>query len=264
LKMRKIKVILSYPQVIFREGIHFILSGEEDFEVIGEATDNREAFELIELNPPDIAILGQKDDKISGTAMTRRIKQVYPLVSVILIAGGEDTGHEFGALLSGVSAVITQDSGPEDLVTVIKDVARGRLPVVELLLVPTLAARALVDFQDLATLSGRLGIPVAQPTKKETEILGSIASGSAIGQVAAGLNLKEETVRDRLRIILYKLTANDRTRAVIEQARLTLPMFISAPLTAGAGPQGYLTKDEFEEFKESLTARFRSLIGEKS
>jgi hypothetical protein len=41
-------------------------------------------------------------------------------------------------------------------------------------------------------------------------------------------------------------------------------MFVSAPLTAGAGPQGYLTKDEFEEFKESLTARFRSLIGEKS
>jgi DNA-binding NarL/FixJ family response regulator len=55
--MEKVKVFLSDPQILFREGIHFILSGEEDFEVTGETTSNEEAFTLIEANPPNIAVL---------------------------------------------------------------------------------------------------------------------------------------------------------------------------------------------------------------
>jgi len=56
--MEKIKVFLSDPQVLFREGIHFILSGEEDFEVTGETTSNEEAFAFLEANPPNVAIRG--------------------------------------------------------------------------------------------------------------------------------------------------------------------------------------------------------------
>jgi len=61
--MEKIKIFLSDPQILFREGMHFTLSGEEDFEVTGEATGNEEALTFIETNPPNIAILSTTDRK---------------------------------------------------------------------------------------------------------------------------------------------------------------------------------------------------------
>lgn len=262
-KMEKIKVILSHPQVIFREGIHFVLSGEEDFEVAGEATGNREAFELIEANPPGIAILSQNDGKDSGAEMTRRIKRIYPSVGVVLITGQYNSESVFNSLTSGVSAYLTPDIEPERLVAVIRDVVQGRLPAVEELLTPALAARTLADFQDLATLSERMGITMAQPSPKEAEILNSIVSGDGIGSVAARLNLAEEIVRNHLRIILQKLVANDRVRTVITEVQRSLPSLIPGGLHRGGGPREYLTRAELNDFKDSLMAGFKSLVSEK-
>src|SRR4030042_1813989 len=89
-KMEKIKVFLSDPQVLFREGIHFILSGEDDFEVTGETTGNEEAFSLIEANPPNIAILSMHDAKADGADITRRIRRNMPSVFVILIMDNKE------------------------------------------------------------------------------------------------------------------------------------------------------------------------------
>jgi two-component system NarL family response regulator len=261
--MERIKVILSYPQVIFREGIHFVLSGEEDFEVAGETTGNREAFELIEANPPAVAILSQNDEKVSGAEMTRRIKRNYPSVAVVLITDKNDSEQTFTSLTSGVSAYLTPDTEPERLVAVIRDVAQGGLPVVEALLTPALAARTLADFQDLSTLNERLGITMAQLSRKETEILNCIVSGSGIGQVATKLNLTEEVIRNHLRTILQKLVANDRNRAIIEKTQMTLSSLIPGVLKGRGEPSEYLTRTEFIEFKGSLMARLKSLVSEK-
>jgi two-component system response regulator DevR len=261
--MEKIKVILSYPQVISREGIHFILSGEEDFEVAGETTGNKEAFELIEANPPNIAILSQADGKSGRAEMMRRIKGSYPSVSVILITDKNDSEQLFPDIVSGISASFTPDTDPEHMVAVIRDVAQGRLPIVEALLTPALAARTLADFQELATLNDRLGIHMAQLSKKEAEILSSIVSGSGIGQVAAKLNLSEDAVRNHLRIILQKLVTNDRNRAIIEKTQMTWPLLILGRLKGSGEASEYLTRAEFNEFKDSLTAGFKSLVNAK-
>ena len=69
--MEKVKVFLSDPQILFREGIHFILSGEDDFEVTGETNNNEDAFKLIEANPPNIAILSMRNGKYTGPQITR-------------------------------------------------------------------------------------------------------------------------------------------------------------------------------------------------
>jgi DNA-binding NarL/FixJ family response regulator len=257
LKMEKIKVILSYPQVIFREGIHFVLSGEEDFEVAGETSGNQEVLELIEANPPNVVILSQADKKSDSAEITRRIRWSYPSVAVILIAEKDDSEGIFPAIISGTSAIMTPDTDPERVVAVIREVAQGRLPVVEALATPALAARALADFQDLATLNERLGISMAQLSKKETEILTGIAAGGGIGQVAAKLSLSEEVVRDHLRAVLNKLVTNDRNREIIEKTQMTLP---SLMFKGNREPSQYLTRAEFDEFKASLMAGLKSLI----
>ena len=90
LATEKIRVFLSDPQILFREGIHFVLSGEDDFEVTGETTGNEEAYSLIENNPPNIAILSAYDNKTNGFDITRRVRRNLPSVYVILIMDKKD------------------------------------------------------------------------------------------------------------------------------------------------------------------------------
>lgn len=262
--MEKIKVFLSDPQVLFREGIHFILSGEEDFEVTGETTSNEEALSHIEANPPNIAILSIIDGKLNGPETTRRIKRNLPSVSVILTMDKEDEEQLFAAMRSGASACLTKDADPEYLLDTIRVVTQGSQPIIEALLIPGLASRVLVEFEDFTALNEQLDKMLASLGPKEIEILGSIAAGNGIEQITAKLDINEENIRRNLRMILNKLIANDQARAVIEAAQWRLPSIISSTIKKGMPSAEYVTKEEFNEFKESLMERLKSFIGELS
>ena len=258
--MEKVKVFLSDPQVLFREGIHFILSGEEDFEVIGETTNNEEALTLIEANPPNVAILSMLNGNLTGPEIARRIKRSLPSVNVILTMDKSDEEPLFTAMKSGVSACLTKGIDPENLLNTIRVVAQGNQPITESLLIPGLASRAIVEFEDLATMNDQLHNLLANLAPKEAEILSSIAANNGLEQVAAKLSMNEETVRRHLRTILNKLVANDQARALIEAAQSSL--IIRGVVKKGGPSADYVTKEEFNEFKESLMARLKSFIGE--
>jgi len=260
--MERLKVFLSDPQVLFREGIHFILSGEDDFEVTGETTSNEEAFTLIEANPPNIAILSVQHGRFNGPDITRRIKRNLPSVSVILTIDKSDEEQLFSAMMSGASACLTKDTDPEYLLDIIRVVAQGSQPIIEALLIPGLASRALVEFEDLAALSEQLDHLLASLSPKETEILNSIAAGNGIEQVAAKLDINEETIRRNLRLILNKLVANDQAQAIVEAAQRSLPSIIRGATKKGEPSAEYVTKEEFNAFKDSLTERLKAFIGE--
>ena len=93
--METVSVVLADWQVLFREGIHFTLSGEEDIEVIGEVTNSEEALNFIEANPPNVAILNADRGELSGIDVTGRIKQNLPSVSVILIMDSDSEEQLF-------------------------------------------------------------------------------------------------------------------------------------------------------------------------
>jgi len=261
-KMEKVKVFLSDPQVLFREGIHFILSGEEDFEVIGETTSNQEAFSLIETNPPNIAILSMQDAKATGAEITRRIKRNFPSLLVILTLDKKEEEHLFAAMKCGASACITKDTDPEFLLDMIRVVAQGSYPIMEELLLPGLARMVLAEFEDLAALNEQLDNLLAGLAPKELQVLTTIADGNTIEQVAAKLDVNEETIRRNLRLVLSKLISNEQARAVIEATQRSLPTIIrGSGKRTGSEPE-YITRAEFNEFKDNLTERLKSFIGE--
>ena len=111
--MEKSKVLLSNPQVLFREGMHFILLDEEDFEVVGETTSNKDAIAYIEDKPPHIAILSIRDGILDGPEATSYIKRIFPMFPVILIMDSDDQEQLFSAVKSGASACLTKDADPE-------------------------------------------------------------------------------------------------------------------------------------------------------
>jgi DNA-binding NarL/FixJ family response regulator len=263
-KMEKIRVFLSDPQVLFREGIHFILSGEDDFEVTGETTSNEEAFPLIEANPPHVTILSLQDTAMDGCEITRRIKRSLPSVSVILTMDKKDEEKLFQALRCGASACLTKDTEPDFLLNVIRVVAQGSLPIVDELLLPGLAARVLEEFKDVVTVNRQVDNLLANITSKESQVLSAIAGGSSLEQTAAKLDISEEVVRRNLRMVQNKLVNNDQAHIVFEAAQRSMPILIRGKTSRDAAAGQYVTRAEFNEFKESLMARFKSFISDKS
>jgi two-component system response regulator DevR len=259
--MKRIKIFLSDPQVLFREGIHFILSGEDDFEVTGEATNNEEALIHIETNPPQIAILNIEDKKFDGPDIIRRLKRRFPSVSAILTIEKKDEEQLFEAIKSGASACLTKDTDPEHLLDLVRVVSQGSLPIVEELLTPAMATRALAEFEDIDSLNEGMDNLMAGLTPKELQILNSIAAGNNVEQVATKLNMDEEAIRGNLKLVLNKLVANDQTRAVITTVQRSLPSVINTGRSKGITEE-YLTREEFTRYKDNLAKRLKNAIGE--
>lgn len=254
--MRKTKVLLSDPQVLFREGIHFTISTEEDLEVTGETTNNEEAIAFIEADSPDIAILNITNGKSNAPSVIRHIKRNFPSVSIMLLTDKYEEELLFVAIKCGVSTYTKKDINPECLIELIRMVAQGGQPINESLLIPELASRILREFDTFSPLSELIGDILARLSSGETEILSSIAAGDDIEQIAINLNRDEETIRRHLRSVVDKLVANDQTRFVVEVAQQGLPSIV-----ARLDPTSvYVTKEEFNKFKEALAERFRSLM----
>lgn len=259
--MEKVSVFLSDWQVLFREGIHFTLSGEEDMDVIGETTDNKEALDFIGKNPPRIAIVNANHSDFTGVDLTRRVQQNLPSVSVILIMDSDNEEQLFLAMQCGASACVTKDIDPDELVSLIRKVAQGAKPISEALLRPGIAPRVIEEFENFSLISEEVDNLLARLSTRESEILQSIAEGNSIEQLSSTLGINEEVIRRHLDLILTKLVSNEHNREVIEAAQKGLPSAITRA-RRGKPAEEYITKDEFDAFKESLRERFKSLTGE--
>ncbi len=225
--MEKVSVVLADWQVLFREGIHFTLSGEEGIEVIGEVTNSEEALNFIEANPPSVAILNADQSEPSGIEVPGRIKQNLPSVSVILIMDSDNEELLFLAMKCGASACVTKDIDPDDLVSIVRKVAQGAYPKSKALLRPEIASRVVDGFEAFSLINKEVNNLLARLSPRESEILRHIADGSSIEQVSQALDINEEVIRHHLDVTLIKLVANDHNRVVIEAAQNLLPSIIS-------------------------------------
>jgi DNA-binding NarL/FixJ family response regulator len=222
--MRSINVYIADWEVLFREGMHFILSSEDDIEVVGESVSNEEALSFIESNPPNVVILAINDGKPSGIDITQRIKRNLLWVSVILIIGVEGEERLFLAMKSGASACVDRGIGPNDLVKMIRDVASGAKPIDKELLRPTIALRVLKEFEDLLLVEQRIKDLLIQLTPGETDILRRISEGAPTEQLVETLNMAAEIFSLHLGRILNKLIINSQRRQFIDvvQGKLQL------------------------------------------
>jgi DNA-binding NarL/FixJ family response regulator len=245
--MKRIKIFLSDPQILFREGMHFILSGEDDFEVTGETTNNEDALTYIETNPPQIAVLNIEDKKYRGPEITRLVKRRFPDIATILTIEKSDGEQLLEVMRSGASACLTKNIDPEHLLNTIRDVSQGDLPIIQELLTPEIAAKVLAEFEDIKYLNESMGNLLAGLSTKESQILSRIAAGENIEEAATKLNTDEDSIRDNLKTILNKLVANDQTQAVIMTVQRGLPVMISDSGRSKKNTEQYLTQEETHE-----------------
>jgi len=261
--MEKITVFLADWQVLFREGIHFTLSGEEDMEVIGEDVGNEQALSFIESNPPQVAILNAGHDTLNGLEATRKIKQNLPEVAIILVMDTYNEDQLFDALKSGASACFTKDVDPDVVVNSIREVVKNKLPINEAIWKPEIASRIVDNFTAFSSLGEQVGRLLAHLTPHEAEILNQVANGNTREQITGALSINDEALDNRLQSVHNKLVVNDQKLMLIEVVQRGLPAISRISVDGKPGTE-YITKEEFTAFKESLKEHFKFLSGEIS
>ncbi|PLS17033.1 DNA-binding response regulator [Bacillus sp. M6-12] len=202
-----IRILIADDHHIVRRGLVFFLNTQEDFEVIGEAQNGREALEMAEKLGPDIILMDLSMPELDGIEATKKIIEINPLAKVMILTSFSDEDHVLPSLEAGASGYQLKESDPDELVRCIRKVVQGE---------NQLHSKATAHL--LKQVSGKKNeeeAPYLRLTKRETEVLLEIASGKSNKEIAAALYITEKTVKTHVSNILSKLGLQDRTQAAL-------------------------------------------------
>ncbi|MBM4447840.1 MAG: response regulator transcription factor [Chloroflexi bacterium] len=213
--MNKVQVIIVSQQVLFRQGIEHSLSRTKDVQISATADVSDEVLSIVDNLPPDVALLDIDSPADNGLKLARRIKQRLPTIGVVVLTSNPDDAQLFQALKAQAVAYLSKEVTASELVDTIRRVSRGEHPINESLTTrPKLAEQVLKQFQELSLRSEAEQF-IAPLTPREMEILRYIAQGYLNKQIAAELDISEQTIKNHVTSILRKLNANARTEAVV-------------------------------------------------
>jgi DNA-binding NarL/FixJ family response regulator len=224
----KLTVLVADDHALVRHGFRSILAGEDDIDVIGEASDGREAVAIATRDRPDVVLMDIRMPVLDGIEATRLITADPHLsdTRVIVLTTFDLDEYVFGALRAGASGFLLKGVEPTQLVNAVRTVADGAA-----LLEPG-ATRLLIEaYTSGAGDSGDTSATLPEDlTSRELELLVLIAGGSTNAEIAERLVISPLTVKSHVSRILTKTGARDRTQLVVMayESRLVVPGVASA------------------------------------
>ncbi len=123
--METIKIILVDDHLLVRTGIANLLSGEPGFEIIGEAADAKEFFELLKQDQPDIAILDIALPGMSGIDITKKLHNDFPGIRILILSMHTSEEFIFNAINSGARGYLPKNTSRKELVEAVYAIQRG-------------------------------------------------------------------------------------------------------------------------------------------
>lgn len=208
-----IKVVLADDQDLIRQSLCYVLSRQKDIEMVGTAVDGLETLEVVEKQQPDVVLLDVRMPKMDGVECTRRIKQKYPQIKVIILTTFDDDEYIFDALRYGATGYLLKGVSVEGLANAVREAVRGGS-----IITPEVASKMLQMFAQMAGNSAaeRVGrTDAAELTKMEKQVAGAVGRGLSNKEIAGQMYLSEGTVRNYISGILRKLELRDRTQLAI-------------------------------------------------
>jgi DNA-binding NarL/FixJ family response regulator len=196
--MSAIRILAVDDHPVFREGIAAILEGQPDMLLVGEASDGREAIQQFREHRPDVILMDIQMPEMNGLDATIAICGEEPGARIIVLTTYMGDVQVMRALRAGARAYLLKNLLHKELLDTIRAVYAGK---------KTISPEISYELAHHATDEAL--------TKGEVEVLRLIAEGNANKEIAAQLSLTEETVKARVRSILSKLGANDRTHAAM-------------------------------------------------
>lgn len=203
--MRKIKirVLLVDDHAIMREGLRALLNYYKDIEVIGEAQDGEEAFNLVGTHKPDVVLMDISMPGMGGFEATRLILKTFPQTAILVLTQHEDWRYAESLLKAGALGYVSKRALGTDLIKAIRTVTKG-----ERYIEPTVAA-ALEQQQPVKKKEKTDTLQLTSLTQREEEILFYIAQGKTNTQIAKLLSLSVKTVEYHRTNLMSKLNARN-------------------------------------------------------
>jgi DNA-binding NarL/FixJ family response regulator len=202
-----IRILIADDHHVVRRGLVFFLRTQKGLEIIGEASNGKEAVELAKSLKPDIILMDLVMPEMDGIQATKIIKKEQPEIKIMMLTSFSDQDHVIPALEAGASGFQLKDIQPDELVTAIKKIIGG-----ENLLHPKATSHLLANLSNKGNQKRNL---LVELTKRELDVLKEIAKGKSNKEIAASLFITEKTVKTHVSNLLAKLELADRTQAAL-------------------------------------------------
>ncbi len=195
-----IRVLIADDHPVVRTGLEGMLAGQPDFQVVGEATNGRQAVEQAAQLVPDVVLMDLRMPELDGVAATTELRRRQPKIQVLVLTTFDSDADILRAIEAGATGYLLKDAPREDLFRAIHAAAKGQS-----FLTPAVAAR----------LMGRMRAPAEEAlTAREIQVLTMVSQGASNKEIGRQLHVSEATVKTHLIHIFEKLGVSDRTQAV--------------------------------------------------
>lgn len=201
-----ITVLVADDQDLIRTGLRMILDVQPDIDVIGEAADGRQAVELARKLRPNVCLFDIRMPVLDGIEAVRLLAgaDVADPMAIVVITTFDLDEYVHGALKAGARGFLLKDAGPDLLAQAIRAAASG-----EALIAPSVTARLLTAFADLPSNVAATQ-PIEPLTKREEQVLLTVARGRSNPEIADELHISLSTVKTHLASLMQKLNARNR------------------------------------------------------
>jgi DNA-binding NarL/FixJ family response regulator len=202
--MKRITVLLAEDHTIVREGFRKMLELENDFEVVGEAQEGREAVALAKKLHPAVVLMDIAMPKLNGLEATRQVLKALPGTKVVILSAHSDDAYVKNATESGAAGFLLKQTSAHEVCRAIREVQQGKT-----FFSPSVTRRRdRLDSQSHGR-TGRLNKKAAQLTSREMEVLQLIAEGKANKETASELGIGIKTVEKHREHLMEKLDIHD-------------------------------------------------------
>jgi two-component system, NarL family, response regulator NreC len=209
----QIRIVLADDHTIIRSGLRLLLEQQPDFKVVAEASDGRQAVQLVSKHHPNVVILDIGMPELNGIEATRQIVAQDPHPDVVILSMHSDESYVLRALKAGARAYILKNAAEADLIRAVQAVSEGKSffsPVISKMLledyVRQVREKEVEDSYDLLT-------------PREREILQLIAEGKTNKEMATILGLSPHTIETHRGNILEKLNLHSVPELILYAVR---------------------------------------------
>lgn len=212
---RPYRILIVDDHELARGGLHSMLGGEPDIEIVGEAENGERAVKLCERLTPDLVLMDVRMPGMDGIAATTAIKRISPGTSVLMVTLYLDHDYLFQAIKAGAAGYVLKDATRRELLTAVRRVLDGETAL-DSALAMKLLSRLSQEKEDQESQA------VDPLTPRELEVLQLVVEGQTNHEIASALGIGSGTVKSHVEHIIAKLGAADRTQAAVRAVQLGL------------------------------------------
>jgi DNA-binding NarL/FixJ family response regulator len=203
-----IRVVVADDHPMFREGLTALISAVADIELLAAVASGDEAVRTAAELQPDVVVMDLHMPGVNGVEATRRIVAESPHIGVLVLTMFDEDESVFQVMRAGARGFLLKGADHSDILRAVRAIAYG-----DAIFGPAVARRMIGYFSNGNARAA--GLPFAQLTDRERQVLNLVAEGRSNTEIARALIVTPKTVRNHVSNVFTKLQVSDRAQAIV-------------------------------------------------